>query len=283
MLKKVGSWLSSFLILCIATTSLAQVTRHAFEAVATEELSVELQDGERVQGQLRYVDDERAVILSDAGDVRDIELKDVSRLRLASSDPKRAPSKAEAGGDATERAQKHVEESLSAAEDADESFHQRGSTTGYLDERSSGYLSSNDPSTHNPFARPTSAQGLLPDSQPWMLSTIDYEQYRSMLRGSRVKRVIGWSLFATGAVFLTGAIQAANRARRYNDEFKYPGMFVFGAVSALTGLPIAVAGRQQYRRAGEFAREAAEGRAAIEANRQEGARTSAEGARAAED
>lgn len=258
MLQKVGPWLLSILILCVAATSLAQVTRHAFEAVDTEDLSVELRDGELMQGQVRHVDDERAVLLSEDGEVREVLLKDVAHLRV----------KPKTGEDATERAKKRVDESIKAAEDAEQSAPQRTPSTGYVDERSSGYLSSSDASTESPFMRAYEDHATAHRSQRLTLSAIDYGHYQTMIRGSRVKRVIGWTLVATGAVLLAGAIYAANEARRYGDEFENEGFVIFGALHTLTGLPVAIAGRQQYRRAAEFAEEAAKGRASIDKNRQ---------------
>lgn len=268
MFKKAGTWLLSTLILCVATTSLAQVTRYSFEAVATENLEVELGAGQKIHGQLRHVDDERAVILSDDGEVREVSFKDVAHLRVRSKSEDPTASKATAGESATERAQRQVDESIKRAEGADQSFAKSEPNAGYFEDGSSGYLSSPSASTDSPFSRAYHDQSPQQWNQGMTLSAIDYGHYRAMVRGSRVKRGIGWSMFATGVLFLTGAVHAASEARRHGYDDDYPGLVVFGALNTLVGLPVAIAGRQQYRRAAEFAREASEGRASIESDRQ---------------
>src|SRR5690625_6051328 len=81
MWKKLSLSLLMALLLCAASNASAQISRHAFEAVAQETLIIERTDGEILKGSLRHVDDERVIVLSEDGDIHDILLADVQRDR----------------------------------------------------------------------------------------------------------------------------------------------------------------------------------------------------------
>lgn len=235
----------------------AQVSYHAFEAVADERLSVELRDGETIEGALRYVDDVRAVMMSEAGDVQEFALEDVARLRVISppSSTSSAPDQPEEG-----------------AETAKSSAPKNTSTPRFdtpfspVPRSENGYLPDAQMPQRNPFQGTTSSYEA--PRHGLVLTRTDYAAYQEMISQSRTKRVVGWSFFATGVAFLMVLVAEVHDARQWGVKPRVGGLAAVGAVSSLVGLPIAIAGRQQYKRAGRMAEQAAAARAKIEQEKQ---------------
>lgn len=240
-----------WIALSCMTSAHAQVSYHAFEAVANERLSVELQDGERLEGDVRHIDEARVVLVSASGDVHEIALENVARLRVVSA----------------EKSTSSADTSKSARAETDKSSAPEDTTTPDFDMPFSpvptsggGYLSEASTAQRNPFQ----GTGYTPPRHGLVLTQQDYAAYQKMISQSRVKRVVGWSFFATGVAFLMVMVAEVHDARQWGVKPRVGGLAAVGAVTSLVGLPIAIAGRQQYKRAGELAEQAAAARAKIE-------------------
>lgn len=215
----------------------AHPSRAAFEAVAAEALIVERVDGTRVQGTLAHIDDARAILVDEDGEVHDIALESVTRLRVAK--PVAAAGKISASTN---------DPSVSSTQ-----------TSGYFDKEpgSEGYLTpeqaadSENPFAGHPYEAPNARYGVS------LLSYQDYTTYQSMLDASQYKRMVGWSLFATGLGFLALMTAQVRDARRVHQKPRVRAFATVGGLTTAVGLPVAIAGRQQYKRAQRFAENAA--------------------------
>lgn len=230
-------WLMVSILLC-APNAVAQMSRHAFEAVRDETLIVDTEDGQTLRGELRHIDDERAVVLTKEGEIYEVSLSQVKHLRVDRAQPK-AP-------ESTAQERKEVEAHRYLSEP---------SSTGYFD-------TSEQREIQNPYLG--ASQPTVRDPDGLRLTSSDYARYSEMLEQSRNKRVVGWSFFATGAGFLMLMALQIRDARAANLNPRVGAIAAVGSITSAIGLPVAIAGRQQYRRAAEFAEQAALNRHAIE-------------------
>lgn len=247
MLHKTISIALCLAALLFSIHAAAHPSRTAFEAVATEPLIVERNDGIRVYGTLAHVDDTRVVLVDSEGEVHEISLDDVARLRV----------------DRTTDAHK-TNASTPANNDAKTSeppgyFDTDSARQGYVDPaepQTSDFEGGSDAQGENPFAghpyEPTGVRYRLN-----LLSYQDYAAYQSMLDASQYKRMVGWSLFASGLGFFALMTLQVRDARRAHQQPQVRAFATLGALTTLVGLPVAIAGRQQYKRAQRFAENAA--------------------------
>lgn len=255
MWKKLSLSLLMALLLCAASNASAQISRHAFEAVAQETLIIERTDGEILKGSLRHVDDERVIVLSEDGDIHDILLADVQRLRV---------DRARTDAPQTRASSTAPSSTASSSAKQESSYFDAEASDGYFGTQAS-------PAPYNPYRAdppPTTYQA----HNGLRLSYEDFAYYQTMIDESRNKRVIGWSFFATGAGFLMLMAMQIHDARALNEKPRVGALAAVGAITTAVGLPIAIAGRHQYRRAGAFAEQAAAERRALEEEARQKAR-----------
>ncbi len=214
----------AFVVMALSNIAYAQLSKDAFDAVANKHVEITVQDEQKLRGSFVKVGDTTAVFVTDGGDVQEFALGDVTQLRVVTD-----TAKAES-----------IEPSQAAAKQP---------YSPYTSQEPSGYL---PPPNRHPYVYAN-------QFEYGGLTAQDYREFQDRMRSSRIQRGIGWTLFAVGAMLVIDGWANTNEAYGYNPR-KAQAMVVTGMVTTFVGLPIAIAGRHQYRAAQEFAEEAAQAR-----------------------
>lgn len=255
-----------FSLLCLSLSASAQVSRLAFEAVRGQPVQVELEGEETIYGQVRVLADESVVILTHEGEVRELRYPSIVRLRVGEppiKDPSPTlwPTDAEQEGNAEVDATPHAfdSRSMDEAEAADQA---RGASPVDPQAPSAGYLSTatNDGYLGGGPHGPTAELPESDASRKLYLEQADYDRYRSAIRSSRVKRIVGWTLVSVGAVVMVSSIIEKSEANRWGDSYDMAPGAVTSALMIGGGTPLVISGRRQHRGAVAFAQEAAAAR-----------------------
>lgn len=224
-------WTMTCAVLFLSSTASAQVSRISLESVAGEHIEVSLGEDETLRGYIRALTDDRVILLTDDGEVRELQIDRLTRLRIAGHAPAADP---------------RVDDGPAAVDSSS-----REATGGYL-------------SPTLPLRNERVDQGVPPDSDVRLyLELDDYRRYRAMRSSSRVKRIVGWSMAAVGATFFVSAIAQRSRAEAWGHPYDNSSEILSGFLLSGIGVPVAVIGRRQYRAASTFAQDAAVGRQAV--------------------
>lgn len=259
------------LLLVVVPDALAQVSQVAVESVRGEHLELELRGEQRVRGHVRALESGQLIFLADNGELHDLKLRDVVRVRVVREDdgektPVETPP-AEAPDAQVSEPSTPGDESSSDAVVSDDTYpaaHESfDGEEGYLDgEDEGGYLPRAASSTTGGSLGQSSRAGTDASGRLY-LNQADYNEFQSIVSRGKVQRIVGWTFVAVGTAFIiNGAVEKSN-ARDWGEDYNARPQYVVGTMLAAGGLPLIFLGRRTHREAGEFARLAAEGRHAV--------------------
>lgn len=242
----------SLALLLVASAASADVTRLSFQALDSRDVEVELQNGERFDGEVRVVSEEAVVLMTEDGEIRELRYSEIAKLRVPRT-PADAPEPTEPPATPTTPRDEASDPGRADSERTPPA--DAPSLTG-----SRGYLPDDAVSgdAHARAAALAAAEAHAnAQSDEIVLSVEDYQRYRSMISSARVKRIIGWSIASVGALILVATVAEKIDADRWGLSYDGRSRAAAGFILGGVGTPFIILGRSQHRRADAFAEAAA--------------------------